>query len=207
MATIDLNDVLRVVARWDAPDSTIAELVWHYQVIAGTGGSPATILAAILTALDASWLNIDQDVSDEWTGDTLELFKYDFANHQWDGVAADLMLAEDGTAAGTYLAHGDSLLIKFFTQANRRQGRKYMFGLTEAAITDGVWDVAELSNFALFGADFDDNVVSGAITLQFGTFNVDDTSALYETFSANIQTAQAENLPAYQRRRRPGTGV
>lgn len=207
MATVDLNDILRVVAEWDAPQGTIAQLVWHYKVTNGSGGTPATVLAGILSQFDTAWLNIDQEISDEFLGSTMELYKYDSTLHQFDGIANTVMTNEDGTNINTYLAHGDALLVKWFTEANRRQGRKYMFGLTEAAISDGLYTAGAVSNFALFAADFDANIVASGVTLQYGTFNVDDTSALYETFSPGIQTVQAENLPAYQRRRRPGTGI
>ncbi len=205
--TIDIGNVLRVVAEWDAPDGTIAQLVWHYVVSAGSGGDPFDVLDDIIANLDAAWLNIVDYVDDDFTGAQITLFQRDTGLHRWDGVANASLLNVDGNLAQEFLAHGVSVLAKFFTEATRRQARKYLFGITEAHSTDGHTTVAGLVAFGLFAADFDDVVTSAPLTLVFGTYNVDPLSVLYESFSQAIQSVVVEGLYAYQRRRRPGTGI
>lgn len=204
---IDLNDVLRVVAEWDAPEGTVAQLVWHYLVTSGNNDDPQDVLDDIITSLNAAWANIEAYVSIDYLGSTIELFKYDMGNHQWDGVAADIMAAVDGGSGVDMVPHGAAGLVKMFTTAARRQARKYLFGIIETMTLNGNWTAAVVTALALFAADLDDQVAAPLTTLTFGTFNVDDTSPLYETFSPTNQVVQAEALPAYQRRRRPGTGI
>lgn len=204
---IDLNDVLRVVAEWDGPAGSLAQLVYHFRVAAGNDEAPADVLGDIKTALETAWANIEDIVDDNWTFATLELYLRDVGAHQWDGVATTVSANLDGITAGDSVPQGAAALVKFFTELGRRQGRKYIMGLVETVQADGTITAPNVTKLALFGADLDDSVTSGSETLVFGTYNVDPLSALYESFSDNIQTAQAEAVFAYQRRRRPGTGV
>lgn len=207
MATIDINDVLRVVAEWDMPDGTIAQLVWHYLVTSGNGDDPVDVLDDIHTNLVAAFANVAAAVSDLVEGSTIELYQYDFGNHQFDGVATRTNSSNDGLSAADMTSHGVACLVKLFTESARRQARKYLFGIVESSIEDGTFNAALVTNAALFGADLDDAVSAPLVTLTYGTFNVDPASPLYETFSKTTQTVQAEAISGYQRRRRPGTGI
>lgn len=204
---IDLNDILRVVAEWDTPEGTIAQLVWHYLVTAGNNDDPQDVLDDIITNLNSAWANIAAKVSNEFLGSTIELYQYDFGAHRFDGVATDTITAVDGTSVDDMVAHGAAALVKFFTVAARRQARKYVMGVGEGNTLDGLWVAGALSDLALFALDFDDPISAPLTTLTFGTFNVDAASPLYETFSVSNLAVQAEAVIAYQRRRRPGTGI
>lgn len=80
-------------------------------------------------------------------------------------------------------------------------------GIIEGRAGDGIIDTTGLIALGLFVADLDDSVVSGSETLVYGTYNTSPLSALYETFSPRNQNAAVESVVAYQRRRRPGTGI
>lgn len=204
---IDLNDILRVVFEWDGAIGTLAQLVWHYRVTAGNNEDPDDVLADIVTNFESAWANIDTYISDKWLSSTVELYQRDTALHQWDGVATTTSLNLDGATAADALPQGCAALVKVFTESARRQARKYVPGFIESQVTDGVILTTPLVALALFVADLDDSITSGTETLVFGTYNTLATSVLYETFSQQNGSAQVEANIAYQRRRRPGTGI
>lgn len=207
MTTIDIGDVIRIVAEWDGPGGMLAQMVWHYRGKSGTAAPFATVGAAIVTAIEAAWLHIDQDLDSQLIASTQEMLQWDFTLNRWDGVDSRPYAALDGLTIGDIVGHGIAGLGKIFTAAARRQARKYVPGFIKTETGDSILNPDTLTNLGLFLLDFDDDVVAGGLTLEFGTFNTDPVSPLFETFSAAIGTVQAESVLSYQRRRRPGTGI
>lgn len=205
--SVGQDDVIRVVAEWDVPDGTIAQLVYHFLGVTAVTASDAAIVTAAIAHLEAAWPQVDQEISDLVLGSTLEVFKWDFTNNRFDGIGSGVLTGADGIDTDEMLPHGAAGLGKIFTEAARRQARKYIPGLTEGSQVDGTISAAALSAIALFLADLDDDLLAAGLTLEFGTFNTDPTSSLFETFSSASGTVQAEAAFAYQRRRRPGTGI
>lgn len=205
--TVGVGDVVRIVAEWDVPDGTIAQLVYHFIGISGTTATDAQMGAGALAALALAWLQMDQEISDQVLGNTIETYLWDFALNRWDGIDVRDQAGTDGVAAADMLPHGAALLIKIFTDAARRQARKYLHGFTEARNVDGTFDALALSAAALFAADLDDDLNVGGLQLAFCTFNTDPLSPLFETASQANGGVRAEGIAAYQRRRRPGTGA
>lgn len=204
---VTVNDVVRIVGEWDVPESTVAQLVYHYIGVSAGPASDAEILAAVETELNLSFAFIAARVSNQVLGSTLSIFKWDFALNRWDGLGQVPLIGADGTSADHMLPHGDAGLVKIFTGALRRQARKYVPGLIEGTQQDGLIAAAVLTDLGLFAADLDDRIQAGALFLDFCTFNTDPLSPLFETASIANGTVQAEAIVAYQRRRRPGTGI
>lgn len=207
MATLDLNDIIRIVLSWNLGTNTKAQMVWHYKVTSGSNGVPSAALTAIDTAVDTAWAHIAGNLIDDLVATKLEMFKWDFTNNRWDGVAVHTPTGLDGGAAGDYYAPGCAALVKILTGQNRRQGRKFIPGLREAVVTDGALTGAALVNFADFAAAFDIPVTAAGITYTWCTFNTEPTSPLFETDSLAVQSVVAEATVAYQRRRKPGVGL
>lgn len=205
--TIGVSDVVRCIATFNMPESTISQLVYHFIGNTGTTATDAEMVTAALAHFQAAWTNIDNRVSDQVQGDILEVQKYDFVLHQWDGIGQATFTAADGLSTADMLAHGTCGLVKILTVAARRQCRKYVPGLTETELTDGLFSTATVVDLALFGSALDQNLIAGGLTSLFCSFNTDSTSVLYETASTRLGAVTATNLPAYQRRRRPGTGI
>ena len=167
--SVTVGDVVRCVAEWDMPDGTIAQIVYHLRGKTGGIATDATMLAAARDALQAAWLNIDQEVSTAVLGSLLECFVWDFALNQFDGIGSIPFGALDGTNVGEMLPHGAAALVKMFTVSARRQARKYVPGLVETTQDEGTIGGASLTQLALFAADIDDDVTAGALILEFGT--------------------------------------
>lgn len=204
---IGVGDVVRIVAEWDIPDSTIAQLVWHITGTVGAAQTELVVLASAMAHLEAAWLHIDQDISENVLGSTFSILLWDFALNRWDGVGDAALLNADGSNVTDMIAHGVSALAKIFTGQARRQARKYIMGYCENNLEDGTLSAAALVQIALFAGALDNPFNAGALTLAFCTFNTDTESPLYETSSIASGSVQAESIAAYQRRRRPGTGI
>lgn len=205
--SIDVGDVIRVVAEWDGPGGMLAQMVYHFKGKSGTPESASVVAAAVLAAIQAAWLNIDNDLDSELIATTQEILQWDFTLNRWDGVDTRPYTALDGLTIGNLSGHGSAGLVKIFTGAARRQARKYVPGYISTSIGDSVLFSAPLSNLAIFAAALDNDVTAGALVLEFGTFNTAPLSPLFETFSAASGAVQAEAVLAYQRRRKPGTGI
>lgn len=205
--TVGVGDVIRIVAEWDIPDGTIAQLVWHYLGASGSTATEAQVIASAVQALQDAWPQIQDHISDVVIAVDITAFLWDFVLHQFDGIGQQNFNDADGTSVNEMTPHGAAGLIKMFTVAARRQARKYIMGLDETSVEDGTIVPAVLSDLALFAADLDDPVTTGNLVMNFGTFNTLAASPLFETFSVSSQSVQAEGIIAYQRRRRPGTGI
>lgn len=204
---VDVGDVVRVVAEWDGPGGMLAQMVYHLRGKSGTPETAAVVGAAALAAHQTAWLNIDNQLDSELIATVQELLQWDFALNRWDGIDTRPFTALDGLTIGELSAHGAAGLVKIFTAAARRQARKYIPGILETSVGNGIISGAALTNMALYAADLDDDVTAGALVLEMGTFNTEPLSPLFETFSAASGTVQAEAVYAYQRRRKPGTGI
>lgn len=204
---IDVGDVVRLVAEWDGPGGMLAQVVYHLRGKSGTPESAAVVGAAALAVHQLAWLNIDNQLDSELIATVQEMLQWDFALNRWDGVDTRPFTALDGLTIGELSAHGAAGLVKIFTGAARRQGRKYIPGILETSVGNGLLNGVLLTNLALYAAVLDDDITAGALTLEMGTFNTSSVSPLFETFSPASGTVQAEAVYAYQRRRKPGTGI
>ena len=205
--TVDVTDVVRVVAQWNMPESTISQMVYHYLGASGSSVSAAVLATAVEAQLQTSFANISARIHETVLGDVIQLSQWDFTLNQWDGIATVAMVGIDGVEAGEMLPHGAAGLVKISTALPRRQARKYVPGLAETQQGDGIIIGVALTDLALFAAALDSNLVAGSLTLNYGVFNTEPASPLFETFSAASGAVEAEGAVAYQRRRRPGTGI
>lgn len=205
--TIDLNDILRIVLHFIMPDSVVAQLVWHYLVTNGTGGDPATILTAIEGGLNVAFNFIEEDMSNQVESTEIDLLKWDTVNNRFDGIVSSAAVGVTGTNLNEMLPHGDAALVKLFTEVGRRQGRKFIPGYTEEAQDEGSLLGVAVTRLISFAGAFNNDVVSGGITLSPGNFNVEPASPLFETFAEWSNTSSISTIVAYQRRRKAGVGI
>lgn len=202
-----LNDVIRIIMTWTWGTDSVAQLVWHYICTTAGTATYSAWLDAIHTNLQLAWANIAARTTDDLVGTLLEMLVWDYANNRWDGVASKAATGMDGTNVADYLPHGDAVLVKVLTAANRRQARKYVPGLVEGNVTAGFIDAAPLVDYLAFANQLDAILALAGGVIEFCTFNVDDTSPLFETASIARGSVVAEATGSYQRRRKPGVGL
>lgn len=205
--TINIDDVLQVVQTWDAPLASVAQNVWHLQMLSGAGADEDDIIAAVETQQEVAFAAIEARISDQFAVTLFELRKWDFALHRFDGVATLATSDIVGTSIADYEPHGVAALGRIITTTARRQGRTFIPGLDEDQINDGVLEAATEAAFLSYLGVFDTDIsVTGGI-LSWCTFNVDPLSPIFETTSLAAQSVVANSLPSYIGKRKPGVGL
>ncbi|MCK5317998.1 MAG: hypothetical protein KAJ55_08790, partial [Anaerolineales bacterium] len=84
------------------------------------------------------------------------------------------------------------------------QGKKYMPGLVEGAVTDGLFNAADLINLLAVAADWYTPFVGAA---SGATFTPGIWSVVGTLFVAGVDHIAASAIPAYQRRRKRTVGI
>lgn len=207
MTDINIGDVVEVVATWDTPLASVAQNVWHYEMISGAGADSDDILDEVHTNLQVAFAAVDQDIGDEFSITLLEMRKWDFTLHRFDGVSSVAGSSLAGTSLVDYEPHGVAALGRILTENARRQGRTFLPGITEDAVASGVLLAAFETAFGLYLATFDGDIVVVGANLTWCTFNTDPLSPVFETTSLAIQTVVANSLPSYLGKRKPGVGL
>lgn len=199
---LSTGDIIKIVIAFTMPDNVVAQLVTHYIVKTGSDIAEGDTLDAIDTALATAWANIEDRIVDGVLGDTMKLSVWDAINEQFDEVASKSVTGFDGVSVAEMLPHGVAGVIRFFTAIGRRQGRKFIMGLTEGSQQDGDLEalaITDLSNFALA---WDNNVTIDSTQIAMGVFN--EVTGSLQQF---INTVAVNTVVGYQRRRKAGVGI
>lgn len=205
MATV--GDVLRATLSGTMFGIDALNMVFHYEVVAGTELSYTTIANAIGSALNSAFAGMEGQLSDKVDMDTLDLSEWDFVDNEFDGKATAITTSLIGTNAGANDINGACVVMRFITEELRRQARKFVPGILEANVTNNGVDALMLTPAIATAALLNDDIVAGAATLRPCTFNSDPLSPRFETSSLFVQTAFVNSLVGYQRRRQPGSGA
>lgn len=207
MATINIDDVLQLVATWDTPLASVAQNVWHLIMTGGAGVDSAVVIDAIEAQQQAAMLFIDDHISDEFAVTLMELRRWDFTLNRFDGVEVLATTLIAGVSALDYMPHGVAALGRVITAAARRQGGTFIPGLIDTSVLDGVLTAGAETQMALYLAAFDNDIVVTGGTLEWCTFNVDPLSPVFETASIASGSVIANSLPSYLGKRKPGVGL
>lgn len=205
--TVSIDDVVRVVMSWAAPNAQLAQNVWHLKMVSGAGASEANILTAVETQMQTMWGAISSNATSSYSADLLELFNWDFGTHQWNGVGSKAISGVAGSSGSDWMPHGVAVVGLIGTEYLRRTGRTFLPGFVEGAINAGILGSTALAAALTAVGYFDTDIsVTGGL-LTWCTFNTAPASALYETASLAVQSVSVSDIPGYQRRRKPGVGV
>jgi hypothetical protein len=195
---INAGDIIRATAKLLSDTGDSVQNVFHFKAGAGISAD-ADGIDDITAFLDAAYDYIDTDLHQAMDFDSINLFNVDQAKSYGD-VAWPSLTSCSG--AGERYAPGVALLISFRTGYSRKLGRKYLGFYGEGKLSSGVFAGSVLTAAANFAAPFLAPFVGG-------------TSG--ETWLPGIPTKEGGFLgfteavvngnPAYQRRRRVGSGV
>lgn len=196
-------DHVRVVAQLTWQNNVIQN-VWHFRVSdVGTTTSELETLTDISYAMDNMYLNIQSNISDEVTFDSIygynETLDIPMGTVPWPVLVA-------GTNIAAPLPEACSVMMRIPTGLPRREGRKYFGLFTEGANDPGAiispGPIANLANlFALFS--YSGVLPTYGVQLQGRVKTVQFGVAVYvptPTFLINTQWD-------YQRRRKAGVGI
>ncbi len=197
------NDVYKATATFTMPESTVALWVWHYIQETGSDITIQDLADAVRSNVGQAMNEIEDYVLSTVVGDTLEIAKWDTTLKQFDTVAtSDLSGADGANTTDEMLPHQDAGVVKFFTEAARSIGKKFIFGLVETAQNESIWLGAVVTAMAAFAAVFNDPIIAGGEAFLPGNFNLP-----LELFREWTSTVEANAITGSQRRRRPGIGI
>jgi len=106
-----------------------------------------------------------------------------------------------GTVGGENMPAGVAMYCQMGTNTPKVFGRKYIGGVAEGVIQDGYLTDAAVSRLATYTGVCLSRIADGAVHLDPGVI-----SAKEGRFVEFNNTGFAFNVPAYQRRRKPGVG-
>jgi len=196
------NDIVRLVLTWLLNSETVVQQVWHYIKDAGSDQDPADVLDDMLTEHDQHWIAHVQDhVTDDLEGVEGELFLWDSVAGEFNQVATAAHTM-DGAAVGDRYAPGVAGLVHFYASKPRYNGAKYVAGITEGGIGNGIVTGTVTTALALWLLDVAVSWVLTGSTYTPGVFN--QAAARWNDFTGS---GLVSANPAYQRRRRTGVGI
>jgi len=207
MVALITGDVLEVVQTWDTPLASVAQNVWHLEMVSGAGSDSDDILAQVLTQQQVGFALVEAHINDEFSVSLYELRKWDFILKRFDGVDTLAATLVEGAHTGDYEPHGVACLARIITANARRSGSTYVPGASDSSIVDGVLSAGFETALALYAATFDTDIsISGGL-FSWCTFNVEPLSPVFATTSIAIQQVIANSLPSYLTSRKPGVGL
>lgn len=202
--SITTGDILRVVASFLWSDGNVNQNVFN-AVITG-GGGPWDDLDVADDAegwLDTMYANMVTQQVDEIDGNEVIVYKYDPLDDDWDEVASQAWVY-DPEETSEQLPRGVAGLVRLWTTDPDVQGKKYMPGMTEGGLNDGLFGAGTLTALLNFAADWYAPFVGAAsgATWTPGIWSVKGT-----VFKAAVDHVAVNAIPAYQRRRKRNVGI
>ena len=198
------GDILRVVATLVWLDGNLNQNVFN-AVVTG-GGSPfadADIVDDAVTWVGDMYAHLVTLMSDEVDGSQVQVYVYDSGDDDWDEVGTDPWVY-DPSSVSDQLPRGVAALINANTLDPDVQGKKYIGGMVEGNIADGLWESGLVTALGLFAAEWLAGFTGGTsgATWAPGIWSPTGTN-----FHASNGAFITPTIPAYQRRRKRGVGI
>lgn len=196
--------ILRVVVSCLWTDGNLVQNIFN-AVVTG-GGSPwddADIVADALAWANDLYANLTTFVTDEMDGSQVQVYEYDPVDDDWDEVGS-ASFTWDPNQAGDYLPRGVAALLNVKTTDADVSGKKYVAGICDTHLTDGLWTSTVLAGLLAFGIDWYTGFAGGT---SGATWTPGIWSVVGTVFKAAVSTLIIPTIPAYQRRRKRGIGA
>lgn len=198
------GDVLRIVVQFVWTDGNINQNVFNAQVTGGAGPwDEDDILDDADAWADNMYANFTTGVSDELDGSAIFIYKWDAVGQDWDEVGFQSW-TWNPTNASDQLPRGTAGLINMRSEDPDVSGKKYIPGLCEGSLIDGLYDANVVIDLLAFGADWLTSFVGGT---SGATWTPGVWSIVGLVFKAALDSISASNVPAYQRRRKRTVGI
>lgn len=198
------GDILRIVASMLWTDGNVNQNV--YNAIVTGGGGPwddSDIVDDAEDWLDTMYANMTTYCSDELDGNEVLVYKWDSVNEDWDEVGSQSW-TWNPSAATEQLPRGVAALIRLWTDDPDVQGKKYIPGITEGHLTDGLFVSGVITYLLAMAADWY-LPFSGVVTAATWTPAI--WSVVGKVAEAAVDHFATSTIPAYQRRRKRNVGI
>lgn len=198
------GNVLRVVASFLWSDGNVNQNVFNC-IPSGGGGpySDSDVADDMEDWLDDMYLPLVAVMSDELDGNSVTVYKWDVSGQDWDEVFHQSW-GFNPTAPGEQLPRGTAGLVNLWTEDPDVQGKKYIPGITEAHLEDGLYAASLLVQMLVFGANWLTPFVGAT---SGATFTPGVWSVVGLIFKAAVDHISTSTIPAYQRRRKRTVGI
>lgn len=202
--SVTTGDILRAVATMLWTDGNVMQNVFNAVITGGGGPWDDDDVVTDLTAwVKDVYDELVSDVSNTVDGSQVIGYIYDAIDDDWDELATNNWVWNPTNATGE-LPRGAAALMNARTTDPDTNGKKYMGGLCEDGLTNGLWTAGVLADMVLAGGKWITPVVKAATGALFtpGVWSPTDT-----VFKAMGTTVIYPTMPAYQRRRKRGVGI
>ncbi len=202
--TVSTGDILRVVASMLWTDGNVNQNVFN-ALVSGGGGPWADqdITDDAEAWLNNMYANMTADCSDELDGNEVLVYKWDTVNLDWDEVSSQSWTWNPSQVTDQ-LPRGVAGLVRLWTTDPDVQGKKYLPGLCEGDIVDGLIAGGVLTNMLAFAADWFTPFAGGT---SGATWTPGVWSVIGSLFQSGVDHVAANAIPAYQRRRKRNVGI
>lgn len=198
-----LNDVFRLTASFSGPQGQLWQWVWHMRQDTAQTLSPTQLIDEVESNLALAWADIASHVTSTVLGDTLQLAAWDDIAKQFDTIRTNDISSLQGSALTEYFPGNVAPYCTFPTNLGRSIGKKFLFGIVEAAVTNGALGAGLLADIALFAAQFNNVLTAGLNDFSPGNFNL--ASEIFRQWS---ETEVGVGIfTGSQYRRLPGRGI
>jgi len=200
------GDILRVTTHMNGINSQDIQNVYHFQAAFETEQSDQDVANSVGGYLAAAWDHVYTRMSNEVSTSHFDIVGLELIDHKWTvtRVIGSYVwtLAHAFSDAGGAVTDGDAVLLRFPTSLPKVTGKKYLYGLGNASVTESQIESSPLADFVLMAISLITNaVVSGDNHLIPGL-----ASTKWEVF-VPLVSGVIDSIIAYQRRRKAGVGV
>lgn len=202
--SVDNGDVLRIVASLLWTDGNVNQNV--YNVVMSGSGSPwddEDIIDDAEDWLDDMYANLNGHQVNDIDGNEVIVYKYDPVGDDWDEVGSQGW-TYDPVQVNEELPRGVAALVRLWTTDADVQGKKYIGGISEGDLFDGLFGANLVTQLLAFAADWYLPFVGAA---SGGTFTPGVWSVVGKVFRAAVDHIATSTVPAYQRRRKRTVGI
>lgn len=198
------GDILRIVASLLWTDGNVNQNVYNCKMSgAGAPWDDDDIIDDAEDWLDNMYANLVSHMVHEIDGNEVIVYKYDVAHDDWDEVGSQSWTFNP-TATFDELPRGVAALVRLWTYDADVQGKKYIGGLTENDLGEGLFLSGLITNLLAFAADWYLPFVGAA---SGGTFTPGVWSVVGTVFRQALDHFATSTIPAYQRRRKRTVGI
>jgi hypothetical protein len=202
--TVTVGDILKIVAVMSWDDGNIFQNVFSVLIEGGTGPfDNIDVVDDMEDWLDDMYDNFGSRIVADLAGSELRVYVYDSGDEDFDEIGSGVW-DQEFTNVGVETARGVALLINAKTTDADVSGKKYIGGLVQTTVQEGIWEATSLAAAVLFGVDWTTAFVGALSAAEFTPGVWSPTRLAFLPFSG---TEIIPTIPAYQRRRKQGVGI
>ena len=199
---MDVGEIARGTVSYEVPGASLNQNVFYWD-LSLLGQTDSAVFIEIANWITFSWANNWADSAD--SNVVLNNLAVDIVNT--DGTVDRNLGSQTFNIPGDDMGHVLPAANSGFLQANtgipKSRGRKFIPGGQDTDVTEGLWNTLYLAYLvALLGPYLTIIDVGGLSNLNPGVL-----ATVLQTFLQFSGSAETTNVPAYQRRRKPGVGI